>query len=857
MTETTGKQLGDAVASLIENESFLDNYIESDDQTDVTTPDGTIMPSFQKRNAQLIADTNAQVSAVISNLSQREIDVMAYGVTNDGVTDNSAALQSLFNDRGPGNTYIFPRGTYYLGSRVANIPERTTILGEGPEDTIFRPAFRQNDYPGTPGAWWGVCFGGYPDTGSDPRIPGVSIRGVGMQSQSAPPEWQSGQAYVAGQYVGFNHIATIGGKTDNTARDWYVRVEVNHTSTDFAADLAAGRLVVDDTFWKNSLLWGRYYDDFSAEDIQTDALGIKLWESDNTRMERIRRRHSGGVEYQTDAHLVSYAGGSNHELVNIDSQGNTEVIDFGRVNGASARIIRGARQTTMVETDEAIDTGGSNRVLVEDFELDGFIRAFNIKKEYGGGNNITLRNGTIDCTSQSGSIAVLVNGGMDTILVDNVQAKNAAKSMRLTASAGETVAGVTVRDCNFSAPNLAGSIGFEVFSTSSSTRGDLEGFTIENTNIDTDGFCYRGLFGRDFVANGGRWRSRSADVILPSVRWSGRSVYDAPKFSNWHLRADNGYIINTADYELSGTPWNAVNFHLSLIGCAPDERSAYGLNLVRPSLFLSVQGGNGWRDLPHNWAGPFNKSFTGSFLPVFDDPIWSDKVLTVLDLSRDATWPTQAASVPASATLVDTYGGPSDWRTASNVGTGVTYDAASRSIQLRNTGTTLKVLLGADTGAGTLGAALGGTQTPFWVALTFRLPGTGTAATSTLARLGELEVRTFGATTLGIRHEADGNSITPSGWTANAWQQLFAYVEPELGRIYIYQNGANVPDGITGDPYSERSAWTWAATDEAQIVAGSGMTDIDIGRLVVGKGTLPNPSIYATREHAHSNSIWS
>lgn len=174
--ETTAEQIDAAVDSLIENETFIDSYVESDDQTDVTTPDGTSIPSLQKRDRLLSeaghsgrtdnphAVTKAQVGLAsaedtsdadkpISTAQQAALDLKA---------DSASTMTSLAGKADVSMTNV-SAGSVTLGLLGADV---TALLGTG-----FNPALGQGNWDpaanspvipagGTAGRWYRVTPAG-------------------------------------------------------------------------------------------------------------------------------------------------------------------------------------------------------------------------------------------------------------------------------------------------------------------------------------------------------------------------------------------------------------------------------------------------------------------------------------------------------------------------------------------------------------------------------------------------------------------------------------------------------------------------------------------------------------------------
>lgn len=93
----SGDQLKNAVESLLENEQFIDSYVESDDQTDVTTPDGTVKPSLQKRDRLLFETGHPGRIDNPHSVTKAQVGLGAADNTSDNDKPVSTAQQAAID----------------------------------------------------------------------------------------------------------------------------------------------------------------------------------------------------------------------------------------------------------------------------------------------------------------------------------------------------------------------------------------------------------------------------------------------------------------------------------------------------------------------------------------------------------------------------------------------------------------------------------------------------------------------------------------------------------------------------------------------------------------------------------------
>ena len=146
------------VAAINELVSSINNVVNSlGDLNDLTTSDKTsavnainelvtsitnVVNSLGDLNDLNTSDKSSAVNAInevlydLNNISTIYIDVTKHGLTGDGVTDDSTALQTLLNTISEGTLY-FPAGTYLIGNiTVPNKP--ISFIGEPSYTSVLK-----------------------------------------------------------------------------------------------------------------------------------------------------------------------------------------------------------------------------------------------------------------------------------------------------------------------------------------------------------------------------------------------------------------------------------------------------------------------------------------------------------------------------------------------------------------------------------------------------------------------------------------------------------------------------------------------------------------------------------------------
>lgn len=95
------------------------------------------MNNLTKYLTMMIESIKLYIDDIIDSIKSnyKEINVLNYGVKNDGITDNTDALKNLIN-KGYKNLY-FPKGTYLFN--ISIIKNNINFLGESKLETIFTP----------------------------------------------------------------------------------------------------------------------------------------------------------------------------------------------------------------------------------------------------------------------------------------------------------------------------------------------------------------------------------------------------------------------------------------------------------------------------------------------------------------------------------------------------------------------------------------------------------------------------------------------------------------------------------------------------------------------------------------------
>lgn len=104
---------------------------------EVSSVDSDMLDYIMTQQTDSYADGTVSYSSYFLSdsiaLSLDQINVLNYGVTGDGVTDDTAAIQSLFSKK-QGNFY-FPTGTYKISGMIT-LPENSSMCGDG-DDTVI------------------------------------------------------------------------------------------------------------------------------------------------------------------------------------------------------------------------------------------------------------------------------------------------------------------------------------------------------------------------------------------------------------------------------------------------------------------------------------------------------------------------------------------------------------------------------------------------------------------------------------------------------------------------------------------------------------------------------------------------
>lgn len=88
-----------------------------------------------KGSALTHAEMDGNFTELQTLVSKATPSITDYGVTGDGQTDDTAAIQSALNAMAGTNTYLYcPPGTYIISSRIS-IPTKTGLIGNG--DALF------------------------------------------------------------------------------------------------------------------------------------------------------------------------------------------------------------------------------------------------------------------------------------------------------------------------------------------------------------------------------------------------------------------------------------------------------------------------------------------------------------------------------------------------------------------------------------------------------------------------------------------------------------------------------------------------------------------------------------------------
>lgn len=65
------------------------------------------------------------------------VNVMNYGATGNGTTDDGPAIEKAIAALAPGGTLYFPTGNYLIGNEQIDIPQNVRVTGDGPTKTIL------------------------------------------------------------------------------------------------------------------------------------------------------------------------------------------------------------------------------------------------------------------------------------------------------------------------------------------------------------------------------------------------------------------------------------------------------------------------------------------------------------------------------------------------------------------------------------------------------------------------------------------------------------------------------------------------------------------------------------------------
>lgn len=103
--------------------------------------DGTLNAYYQKPGTGIPKSDLASAVQTELTTGNPVINVMAYGATGDGSTDDTAALQAAL-DAVPssGGTVLLPAGTYIVSSTLVIDKDSTVLSGIGPSSVIQTPA---------------------------------------------------------------------------------------------------------------------------------------------------------------------------------------------------------------------------------------------------------------------------------------------------------------------------------------------------------------------------------------------------------------------------------------------------------------------------------------------------------------------------------------------------------------------------------------------------------------------------------------------------------------------------------------------------------------------------------------------
>jgi hypothetical protein len=104
----------------------------------IESPSGSSLVGYTQG---LTSSSNRSVQSKL----QESVSVLDFGAKGDGVTDDTAAIQSAANAVGYGGKLYLPKGIYFVSSTIT-LRGATKLYGDGPNSTII---YRTGDYGNT------------------------------------------------------------------------------------------------------------------------------------------------------------------------------------------------------------------------------------------------------------------------------------------------------------------------------------------------------------------------------------------------------------------------------------------------------------------------------------------------------------------------------------------------------------------------------------------------------------------------------------------------------------------------------------------------------------------------------------